>query len=137
MPPHQFAMANPDRFVFRRLDVFDAMPLLEEAIRALSDAGKKVILTVSPVPIQTSFTQSDCVTANEFSKSVLRICAERLSTQSPLVDYFPSYEIVRNAGLQAYCEDNVHVRDDVVKWITEYMIRTYMSTSKDAQTDWK
>jgi len=128
--PHAFAMANPERFEFRRLDVFDAFPPLERALKALSEAGKKVILTVSPVPIQTTFTSDDCVTANEFSKSVLRVCAERLSRSVPNVDYFPSFEIVRSAGLPGYINDNVHVRDDLVRRITEYMIAVYRGDAR-------
>ncbi len=101
--------------------------MLTEALDALCSLDKKVILTVSPVPIQTTFSDVDCVVANEFSKAVLRVCAERLSRQMKNVDYFPSYEMARVAGLTAYCEDNVHVLDSVVSTITRNMIDVYQS----------
>ena len=125
MPPVSQVRPANGRFEFRRLDVSDAMLLLEPAVNALTARGAKVILTVSPVPIQSTFMPDDCVVANEFSKSVLRICAERISKASPNVDYFPSYEIVRTAGLSAYEEDNVHVHNDVVVSITSYMTQVY------------
>ncbi len=125
MPPHALAAEHPDRFIFKRLDISEAYSLLTECIKALAEAGKKVILTVSPVPLTTTFDVSDAVIANEYSKSVLRICADRLSRNFTNVDYFPSYEIARSAGLSAYIEDNIHVRPEIVKEITTYMIENY------------
>ena len=40
---------------------------------------KKIILTVSPVPLMRSFSGEDAVIANMYSKSVLRITAEHLA----------------------------------------------------------
>jgi hypothetical protein len=100
MPPYGFASKNPNRFIFKRLDVYDCMPLLESACDALQQTGAKIIFSVSPVPLQTSLSGDDCVTANEYSKSVLRVCPHRLAKRLN-VDYFPSYEIVRSGGLRA------------------------------------
>ena len=126
MPPIAYIKSDPKRFSFRILDVFDAYPLLNKALEALCDKGVKVILTVSPVPIQSTFTKSDCITANEFSKSVLRVCAERLCKRFSNVDYFPSYEIARSGGLANYQIDNVHVKKEVVKKIIDFMIKGYL-----------
>jgi GSCFA family len=125
MPPYAFATANPDRFLFTVLNVENCMRFLEKTVMALGIARIKVILTVSPVPLQSTFTSDDCVTANEYSKSILRVCAQALSNAHAHVDYFPSYEIVRSAGLGAYIDDHVHVRDDVVSRVTDYMVRSY------------
>lgn len=103
----------------------------QKALEPLCDLNKKIILTVSSVPIQVTFTQNDCVVANEFSKSVLRVRVELLSQKFKNVDYFPSYEIVKTVGLEAYINDNVHVRDDIVKKITEYMINIYSTENRE------
>lgn len=116
--------AESKRYVFRRLDVDDCMELLEPAIDAIIRRGLKVLLTVSPVPLGTTFSDDDCVVANEFSKSVLRVCVNRLSRHES-VEYFPSYEIVRSGGSANYMEDNIHVRPDVVERVTRYMINSY------------
>jgi hypothetical protein len=124
MPPHAFAARHKGRFEFRRLDVFDCMPMLEEALDAVTKAGPKVLLTVSPVPLPTTFSGMDCVVANEFSKSVLRVAAERLATR-PTIDYFPSYEIVRSGGLASYIDDCIHVKNEVVERVTGFMLDAY------------
>jgi hypothetical protein len=123
-PPLRFGSASPERFVLRQLDVVECLSLLEEAIGALGEAGIKTILTVSPVPISLTFTSQDCVIANEYSKSVLRVCAERLC-RFEHVDYFPSYEIVRSGGVSAYVTDQVHVKDSLVREIVRYMVSSY------------
>jgi hypothetical protein len=84
------------------------------------------MLTVSPVPLETSFSGKDCVTANAFSKSVLLVCAGQLTRQFPEVDYFPSYEIVTSAGPASYLPDARHIRDDTVQRVTSYMIEHYV-----------
>ncbi len=135
MPPVHFARANPGRFELRVLDVPDVMPLMDRAISLLGKAGKKVILTVSPVPLQTTFTFADCLTANEFSKSVLRVCAGRLSKKFEHVDYFPSYEIVRSAGLAGFVSDHVHVKGSLVGKITSFMVSRYSGETEGAEVN--
>lgn len=126
MPPRQHIKRDPERYTFRRLDVFDALPLLEKAMRALVDAGMgRILITVSPVPLGTTFTGDDVVVANGFSKAVLRVCAERLAKDFPEVDYFPSYELVTSGGVHAFNDDNIHVRSDVVNRVTAHMLDAY------------
>ena len=38
---------------------------------------------------------------------------------------FPSYEIVRSFGLAGFIADNVHVRPDLVRSVTTYMVDRY------------
>jgi len=133
IPPLRFAEKNKARYHFRRLDVFECVRLMEEAIEALTSAGPTVLLTVSPVPLQVSFVGKDCILANEFSKSVLRVTAERLAGR-PKVEYFPSYEIVRSGGLGAFVEDHVHVKPEVVQRVTDYMLSAYRQQETNVPT---
>lgn len=125
MPPWHFGKKSLKRYVFRQLTVEQSYALLEPAFAALTDAGAKIVLTVSPVPLQRTFTTADCVTANEYSKAVLRITAEMLVKRFEGVDYFPSYEIVRSGGLSNYAPDCIHVKDAVVREIVRRMIEAY------------
>jgi hypothetical protein len=125
MPPSGPDHEVSNRFVLRRLDVDDALELLNKAFEALDSLGKKIIITVSPVPLSFTFTLRDCVIANEYSKSVLRVCAEQLCERFRHVDYYPSYEIVRAVGLSAYEDDNVQVRNVLVRKITRNMLHVY------------
>jgi GSCFA family protein len=130
MPPLDVLRRSGARYAFRILDVFDAFPLLERTIIALSKETK-VLLTVSPVPLQTTFSGQDAVVANSFSKSVLRVCAQRIFQKYTNVDYFPSYEIALSAGLGGFHKDNVHIPEAIVGRITDHMMKNYV-VSADA-----
>lgn len=125
MPPLKFGREWPERYRFKRLGVRQCLTMLEDSIKMLSALGKRIVLTVSPVPLSTTFSSDDCVVANEYSKSVLRVCAQALYEAHANVDYFPSFEIVRSMGRAAYLDDNVHVKDGVVRDVTQYMVTSY------------
>lgn len=122
MPPHPVMKASLGRYEFHRIEFEDASRMLERALGRLVDAGPTVLLTVSPVPLSSSFSGEDAVVANEYSKATLRLCAQRLHEKFEEVDYFPSFEMVRGLGRGAYLEDNVHVHPDVVDAVTNYMV---------------
>src|SRR5262249_53273102 len=56
----------------------------------------RVILTVSPVPLTATMMDQHVIVSTMYSKSVLRAVAGQLAMTSPLVDYFPSYEIINS-----------------------------------------
>lgn len=124
VPPPNFMRNHPGRYSFINLDVADCVDLLRRALsQAVAIDGLNILLTVSPVPLQTTFTGLDCVTANARSKAVLRTAADQLCQDfAGRVDYFPSYEIVVSGGISSYGTDNVHVRNNVVGMIMDYML---------------
>ena len=125
VPPPHLIREEPDRYRLVILEVDDAYPLLESAFRLIVDRGKKIVLTVSPVPFYATFSGEDVIVANAFSKAVLRVCAQRLAANLTGVDYFPGYEIVTSGGLESFNKDNIHVRDRVVREITRLMLDSY------------
>ena len=54
----------------------------------------RVLLTVSPVPLTATATDNHVLVATTYSKSTLRAVAGDVAAGNPLVDYFPSYEII-------------------------------------------
>jgi hypothetical protein len=54
----------------------------------------RFILTVSPVPLTATASGDHVLSATMYSKAVLRSVAGALVENDPLVDYFPSYEII-------------------------------------------
>lgn len=54
----------------------------------------KIILTVSPVPLIATAENKHVLVSTTLSKSILRVAAEELSSESSAIDYFPSYEII-------------------------------------------
>ena len=133
-PPMHFAAKSPGRFHLMRLNVDQSLARLDGAVRRLSDLNIKIIVSVSPVPLHTTFTPVDCVIANEYSKSVLRVCADELSRSYANVDYFPSYEIVRSGGLANFSADNIHVKPQIVSLATDYMMTMYSLDSGDIES---
>lgn len=124
-PPFGYAKSAPERFEFRRLDVATSLALLEPAFHALQRSGTNVVLSVSPVPIAMTFTKDDPLVADSYSKSVLRAAADDLARNFANVDYFPSFEIVKSGGTASYIDDNIHVRGDLVRQITRWMVERY------------
>jgi hypothetical protein len=120
----------PGRYSSRILDVETSYAFLSLVVEKLISAGvQKILVTVSPVPLQKSFNGMDAAILNCYSKSVLRTCAHRLYMDFSQVDYFPSYEIVLSAGMHAFMDDNVHVNKGVVDNIIKYMSELYVTES--------
>ncbi|OAN72278.1 hypothetical protein A8B82_20275 [Sulfitobacter sp. EhC04] len=126
-PPMKLIKRHPEQFEFCRLDVAESVSLVSKMVELLtSDRQRNIVLTVSPVPLQVTFSGGDAVTANGYSKAVLRVVAETVTQKYGNVDYFPSYESVTTAGFRALGEDNVHVRPKIVKRIVNYMLDQYL-----------
>jgi hypothetical protein len=132
MPPTDAIREDPSRFSLHVMDVDEAHPLLDRTFRMLTERGKKILLTVSPVPLTATFSEQCAVVANSYSKAVLRVCAHRLATDLPEVDYFPSYEMVMSRGLANFSNDNVHVQDEFVREIVDTMLESYEVRSEPA-----
>ncbi len=87
----------------------------------------RIVLTVSPVPLERSFLGRDVVLANTYSKSVLRAVAEEFAAFRPNVDYFPSFELVSFASpADAWEWDHRHVRPALVDHIMASFRRHYV-----------
>ncbi|MBA4491260.1 GSCFA domain-containing protein [Paracoccus sp. S1E-3] len=102
---------------------------MAQAIQRLKAAGvAKVLVTVSPVPLASTFERRDCVISNSYSKATLRVVADMLTRDFDFVDYFPSYEIVQSGGLESYLPDHIHVKPIVVKRIMRHLIANYVES---------
>lgn len=84
---------------------------------------KRIILTVSPVPLTRTFTGRDVVVANTESKCTLRTVAARISKEFSNVTYWPSYEIALARDL--FLEDGRHVRQDGIDLIVDQFIKVH------------
>lgn len=78
--------------------------------------GIKLIVSVSPVPLNKTFSKkSHVVVANSLSKSTLRVAAEIFCRNHPGdVYYFPSYEIVTYGTRNPWESDMRHVSAEAV-----------------------
>jgi hypothetical protein len=87
---------------------------------------KKIILTVSPVPLRRTFSGNDIVVANMESKSILRAVAAAISTEFSNVIYWPSFEIALMHDL--YEEDGRHVRPEGVRAIIDQFLAVHLES---------
>lgn len=127
-PSKAFVMREPERFEFHQMDVPEVHARMSRAIGLLREVTKaRILLTVSPVPVEATFMPQNIVMSNSYSKSVLRVAAEMLVREYDNVDYFPSYEIVTSFGTQAFEADNTHVDPALVRRVTGYMVENYLA----------
>jgi GSCFA family len=127
--PSQASLHEPDRFQFSILGFqpnLDALRKLINLVHKISP-NSKVLLTVSPVPLNATFINRDVLISNAYSKSCLRTAVEEIYWEFDFVDYFPSYELVTLSSPELVWErDRRHVRADFVNKIMDVFIREYV-----------
>jgi hypothetical protein len=102
----------PALFRRRRLSLEENLAELERLLSVYwaHKPDLQVIVSVSPVPLNKTFTTDHVVVANSLSKAVLRVAAEELVARHPgVVHYLPSYEAVLYGTREPWEEDMRHV----------------------------
>lgn len=87
---------DPLRHHFRNYRSTEIRAQLQAVLTCLQrlNPSLRLLLTVSPVPLTATASGSHVLVATTRSKSVLRTVAAELAEDDPLVDYFPSYEVI-------------------------------------------
>lgn len=118
------------RFEFRNVGFTETLETLDSLfslVRTTSLKDVKFVLTVSPIPLVRTFSDRDIITANTFSKSILRTAAQTLADKYDWVDYFPSYEIVINSPREKTWRHNQrHIQSSMVEYIMQTFIDKYL-----------
>lgn len=136
-PPQPLIKAHPGRFEFRVLSYEDVLQGLRD-VHALLVKHRtkplKMLVTVSPVPLLSTFRDIDVLVANTYSKSVQRAAIDAFIRDAPGVDYFPSYEfvILSNPEIAWARGDYRHVNPDLVARIMSNVVTQYIGDAGDA-----
>lgn len=122
---------DAEQYAFQNFDVASmAADLLEfiERLRTVN-AGVRIILTVSPVPLAATYEKRHVLAATVYSKSALRVVAEMVSRAADDVAYFPSYELITGAQTAGkYFEDDLrNVRQAGVDHVMGIFGRHFLS----------
>jgi hypothetical protein len=121
---------HPDRYEFHLTGFAENWNNLEAMHALLSRYGHpdlRIVVTVSPVPLMTTFSTMDVVVANTYAKSLLRAVAQQWAAAHDNVDYFPSYEIVQNSDRSAIWEADLrHVIYEGTEHIMELFLQNYL-----------
>ncbi len=130
-PPGGLLKSEPDRFEFRVLsynDILDGLSELYALLNKHRTKPLKMLVTVSPVPLLSTFRDMDVLVANAYSKSVQRAALDEFLLDKTGVDYFPSYEFVTLSNpIVAWSRgDYRHVSPDVVNRIMSNVLLNYV-----------
>ncbi|UWQ14579.1 GSCFA domain-containing protein [Aliiroseovarius sp. M344] len=116
---------KPNRFVHMRPNFAFLRDKMHHLIKTISThaPNAKIVISVSPVPLQATMTSDDVVASSTLSKSLLRVVAEDARDSFDHVDYFPSYEMVMSSPREHTWEDDeIHVKSDLVGQITRSFV---------------
>ncbi len=112
---------KPNRFVHMRPNFTFLRDKMHQLINAIARYAPdaKIVLSVSPVPLQSTMTSDDVVVSSSLSKCLLRVVAEDARESFDHVDYFPSYEMVMNSPrAMTWEQDEIHVKASLVSQVT-------------------
>ncbi len=136
-PPPLLIKKWPDRFRFynaTHADVLASLEQIHDLITTHIRADMKFVVTVSPVPLGTTFTAMDVISANAYSKATLRSAVGEFCAGRDNVDYFPSYEMVTSTNPAiAWEEDRIHVTVPLVDTVIGHFVDTYFGETPVAK----
>ncbi|MBW6420182.1 GSCFA domain-containing protein [Rhizobium sp. XQZ8] len=125
---------DPHQHSFHNLTVSETVADLRAFIARLRSVnpGVRIILTVSPVPLIATAEDKHVLVSTTYSKSVLRAAAQEVSDGEPLVQYFPSYEIITGSYSRGrYFDDDLRaVTDEGVS----HVMRVFMKHMSETPT---
>ena len=131
---------EPDRFQFHLLDyqqILDCLNYIHILLQHYGHPEVRLLVTVSPVAMNTTFAGGEVLTANTYSKAVQRAAVEAFVRSHANVDYFPSYEsVVLSDRRRAWRADQAHASDEIVRLNVLRMVEAYAAAgdaSQDAQ----
>lgn len=108
------------------VEITSEMLELIDRLRAVNPHAK-VILTVSPVPLVATASNSHVLVANSYSKSVLRVAADQVAHSRPQVAYFPAYEIITGHfhGGRYFSQDLRSVTEEGINHVMRLFLKHY------------
>ena len=127
---------DPDRFQFHVLDyqqILDCLNFIHHLLEIRGHPQVRILVTVSPVAMNTTFTGGEVLVANTYSKAVQRAAVEAFVRSHANVDYFPSYEsVILSDRRRAWREDQAHASDEIVRLNVLRMVEAYGQHGEEA-----
>ena len=109
---------------------FDEAAVYEDLLAALRflrmrRPNLRIVLTVSPVPLNATFEDRHVLLSTTWSKAVLRLAAEKCCNAIPNCYYFPSYEIITSPHVAGsyYAPDRREVTPGGVAHVMRLFLR--------------
>jgi hypothetical protein len=125
-PGYSGAGYTSEHLEFHRQSAVEVITDLKNIVNLIKNISNdnKIVFSVSPVPLQMTFSQEDVFIANMYSKSTLRSAVESVIDPDRGVYYFPSYEIALNIGSDFFQErDMRHAKEKYVDLIIKAFLK--------------
>lgn len=128
-PTYAMTQSYPGRFTVHTTNYEENRDRLAAVCDLLTSAGRsdvRIVVTVSPVPLQRTFVADDVLSANGYSKATLRAAAGDVVLARTNVEYFPAYELVTVSDRAvAFDEDQVHVSFPMAETVVVSFLRSF------------
>jgi len=129
-PSPRLLSKYPGRFELRILDFNENLANLKKIYDLLTKYCNKnldIIITVSPIPLQATYSNKDVIVANMLSKATLRTAVDTWANMHSNVHYFPSYEIVMFSNQRIiWNQDKRHLKGVMAQYIMEVLKKNYL-----------
>lgn len=116
---------DPEAHHFHNYSHAETLEEMEAACRLARalNPGIRFLLTVSPVPLTATASNSHVLVATTYSKSILRAVAGELAAHHAWIDYFPSFELIASPPIGGrYFEPNQrNVRPEGVAFVMSHL----------------
>lgn len=120
---------DPDKYVFKNFTAAETLSDMSEFVEIVRKVNPavKFLFTVSPVPLVATAEPRHVMVSTVHSKSVLRCVAGELEQTDPLIDYFPSYEIISGIPTRSmfFLPDMRSVHPKGVDLVMEHFFRQH------------
>ncbi|RNF32805.1 GSCFA domain-containing protein [Paracoccus methylarcula] len=120
---------DPELVAFSNFDEVETYNDLKYSLEFIRRVNPKVriILTVSPVPLNATYVDRHVLVSTAWSKAVLRIAAEKAVAYFDNSAYFPSYEIITSPHVRGayYASDGREVLEDGVQHVMRLFMKHY------------
>ena len=129
---------DPALVSFVNFDETETFADLEFALAYIRriNPGVRIILTVSPVPLNATYVDRHVLVSTAWSKAVLRIAAEKAVLRFADCVYFPSYEIITSPHVRGayYAEDRREVLEAGVAHVMRLFMKHYTEATTASQS---
>ena len=111
-----------------------------KAIQGLLEINRDllILLTVSPVPLVATFSETNVLLESLLAKAKLRVVADEMTKRFDMVDYFPSFEIISGHQSQGvfFEEDRRTVKPKGVELVMRHFFKAaYAKNTFDRGSD--
>jgi hypothetical protein len=139
---------DPERHAYKVLSFAETIAALEtiDRIRAQWLPKLRIIYTVSPLPMSSTFRPISAVTANMASKAIVRGALDEFLRGRPedinrVYYYFPGYELVTALFNDAYTSDGRHLHQHVIDAVQKVFASVYTTSGPglvvEGTAEWK